>query len=149
MKRLIILILTVYGTIVSNTLSTPSVNNDDLYERYKTQLQSHEWDLFLKALILVESEGNPNVVGKSNDVGILQITPIYVKEVNRISNSNYTLEDRYSIKKSLEMFNIMQNHYNPNHDINRAIKLHNPKAGSWYKDKIMVKMNQLKSGYYV
>lgn len=98
MKRLIILILMVYGTIVSNTLSTPSVNNGDLYEKYKTQLQSREWDLFLKALILVESEGNPNVVGKSNDVGILQITPIYVKEVNRISNCNYTLEDRYSIK---------------------------------------------------
>jgi len=38
-----------------------------------------EWELFVKALIQVESKGNPEAIGTKNDVGILQITPIFVK----------------------------------------------------------------------
>lgn len=70
-------------------------------------------------------------------MGILQITPIYVKEANRLSGKNFTLDDRYSVEKSLEMFSIIQNHYNPDKDIYMAIKLHNPKAGDWYKNRIL------------
>lgn len=104
-----------------------------------------DWDIFVKALIEVESSNNQYAVGKSNDVGILQITPIYVKEVNRISGKSFTLEDRLSIDKSMEMFNIMQDHYNPSRDINKAIKLHNPKAGNKYSDKIYNTMSDIKS----
>ena len=106
-------------------------------EDYKTQLQNENWERFLKALILVESNGNPKAIGKTNDVGILQITPIYVKEANRLSGKNFTLDDRYSVEKSLEMFSIIQNHYKPDKDIYMAIKLHNPKAGDWYKNRIL------------
>lgn len=106
-------------------------------EDYKTQLQNENWEKFLKALILVESNDNPKAIGKTNDVGILQITPIYVKEANRLSGKNFTLDDRYSVEKSLEMFSIIQNHYNPDKDIYMAIKLHNPKAGDWYKNRIL------------
>lgn len=105
-----------------------------------------EWNMFIKALIHVESEGDPYAVGKDNDVGILQITPIYVKEVNRILGKDvYPLNCRTNVKKSLEMFEIYQNHYNPNRDINKAIKLHNPRADQSYKVKVLEKLKQLKS----
>ena len=100
-------------------------------------LSGPEWDAFIRALIHVESRGNTEAVGKSNDVGILQITPIYVAEVNRIlKEKRYTLEDRTDPDKSIEMFRIMQDYHNPEHDIDKAIKMHNPKAGKGYSDAI-------------
>lgn len=96
-----------------------------------------EWDRFVQALILVESEGNPNAKGKTNDLGILQITPIYVADVNRIiKEERYTLDDRTDVQKSMEMFEIIQNHYNPEKEIDKAIRRHNPRAGKGYRDKI-------------
>lgn len=104
-----------------------------------------DWDIFIEALIEVESENNPQAVGSKDDVGILQITPIYVADVNRILGEEaYFLEDRTDPGKSLEMFEIMQNHYNPKLDINKAIKLHNPGAGARYKAKILCKINKIK-----
>ncbi len=105
------------------------------------------WDVFTRALIMTESAGNPSAVGKTNDVGILQITPIYVKDANRIANSCYTLDDRYDPVKSLEMFAIINSHYNPELDIDKAIKLHNPGAGDWYANRIKQYMEQELSSY--
>lgn len=99
-----------------------------------------EWDIFVEALIQVESEG------KTNDVGILQITPIYVKDVNRIlGEERYTLAERADTEKSLEMFEILQSHYNPSKSIDKAIKLHNPGAGQSYRIKIMNQMELIKT----
>ena len=57
-----------------------------------------EWDVFVEALIQVESEGNPFAVGKTNDLGIFQITPIYVNDVNRIlGDERFTLDCRIDI----------------------------------------------------
>lgn len=102
------------------------------------------WEHLIQALIIVESEGNPNAIGKTNDVGILQITPIYVEEVNRIIDTpKYNLEMRKSVEYSLEMFEIYQAHHNPDKDIIRAIKLHNPGAGRWYTDKVISQLNRI------
>lgn len=91
-------------------------------------------------------EGNADAVGKTNDVGILQITPIYVKDVNRIlGEDKYDLSCRTDTEKSLEMFEILQGHYNPSKSIDKAIKLHNPKASQSYRIKIMNKMEIIKS----
>ena len=104
------------------------------------------WELFVNALIFVESRGDENAVGSKNDVGVLQITPIYVEEVNRILGKNvYNLEDRYSKEKSLEMFEIIQTYRNPQRDINKAIKLHNPRAGKQYAVKIKRQMDYLRT----
>lgn len=67
----------------------------------------------LDAIIQVESGGNPNAVGDSGKaVGIMQIWPIMVKDCNRILGiEKYTLEDRLSPERSIEMFNIWRNHY--------------------------------------
>ena len=104
-----------------------------------------DWDIFTLALIEHESINNPNAVGKTDDVGILQITPIYVKDVNRILGYNkFKMADRFDIRKSLEMFDIKNDHYNPNRDIDKAIKLHNPLAGPHYKKAIQKKMSEIR-----
>jgi alpha-mannosidase len=127
------------------------VHNEERTDVIKQEIKKEpsEWDIFVEALIQVESEGKADAVGKTNDVGILQITPIYVKDVNRIlGEERYTLSCRTDIEKSLEMFEILQSHYNPNKDINKAIKLHNPRAGQSYRIKIMNKMENIKQIYH-
>ena len=105
------------------------------------ELENTKWKKFIEALIYVESGGDPYAVGRTNDAGVLQITPIYVEEVNRILGKNtFTLEDRFNTKRSLEMFCIYQQYYNPDKDIEEAIRLHNPRAGSWYKERVLKAM---------
>ena len=76
-----------------------------------------KWDTFVDAVIYVESRGNDSAVGDNGKaVGCLQMHPIMVREVNRILTkydvpTTYTLEDRYSRDKSIEMFNIISEEY--------------------------------------
>ena len=107
--------------------------------------QPTDWDILVSTLIQVESSGDTLAVGKTNDVGALQLTPIYVADVNRIlGEERYTLEDRRSLKKTLEMFEVYQGHYNPEHDVDLAIHLHNPRAGEWYKGRVYDQMNEIR-----
>ena len=94
--------------------------------------------LFIQSIIHIESKGNPFAVGSTNDAGILQITPICVKEANRIlKRKEYTLDDRFSHKKSVEIFNIIQSHHNPTFNYRKACKIWNPGAGKSYTEKIL------------
>lgn len=103
-----------------------------LHEKEKT-----DWEKLILALIEVESNGNEKAIGKTNDVGVLQITPVYLADVNRIlGNEIYCLNCRFDRQKSIEMFEIYQSHYNPNKNIERAIRLHNPRAGEKYREKV-------------
>ena len=57
--------------------------------------------LFLTALISVESGGDPRAVSPDKrDVGVLQISPAVIKDVNRKFKTSYTLKDRYSVEMS-------------------------------------------------
>ena len=90
---------------------------------------SFNWDPVMDAIIQVESGGNPNAVS-GNSVGVMQITPILVEDCNLIlekkkSKKRYTLADRYSAKKSKEMFLLIQSYYNPMNNIEKAIRLWN------------------------
>ena len=67
----------------------------------------------IEALIQVESRGKEKCLGDLHliipSVGVLQIRPIMVKEVNRIlailgKDKRYKNKDRYSREKSIEMF---------------------------------------------
>ena len=74
----------------------------------------------IQAMIMVESEGNDSAYHKGEKAaGCLQIRPIMVREVNRIleiqnSELEYTLEDRWSREKSIEMFHIVNGYHNKN-----------------------------------
>ena len=111
---------------------------------YKTG-HDYDWELFTQALIWVESRGNSNAIGSKNDVGVLQITPILVEDCNRIlKNERFTLEDRLDSLKSVEMFNVIQDHYNPQRDYHLALKIWNGHAPPSYHRKVMDKFNEIK-----
>ena len=80
-----------------------------------------DFELIELAIIWQETKANPNPRysdGKSE--GILQITPIYVKEANRIlGKSEYTIHDRRNPLKSHEMFLVVQNYHNPQKDVKK------------------------------
>lgn len=65
-----------------------------------------------EAIAEVESGTNDYAVNVKEDaVGRYQIRPIYVRDVNRISGRNYSLDDRKNPKLALEMVKIYTEHY--------------------------------------
>ena len=115
-----------------------------------TKTSGVNWNPVMDAIIQVESEGNPNAVS-GNSVGAMQITPILVKDCNDIlkkqkSNKRYTMADRYSVAKSKEMFLIIQKYYNPENNIEKAIRLWNggvkytTRATNRYYKKVLAKL---------
>ena len=99
------------------------------------------WDDVIEAIIQVESNSNPKAKN-GQCVGLMQISPILVKECNLIlkrrhSAKRYTLNDRYNKRKSTEMFILIQSEYNKDNSIERAIKSWN--GGIHYKDNRKVR----------
>ena len=83
---------------------------------------SDDIPILIDALIQVESQGNDSAVGDRHlaepSVGVLQLRPIMVREVNRIlkrqsQDKRYKLKDRFSREKSIEMFMIWKNYHHP------------------------------------
>lgn len=111
--------------------------------------ESTNWDKFIAAVIWKESRGNETCVGDNGKaVGVLQIHPIMVREANRILkmkkiDKEYTYEDRYSREKSIEIFNIVQDFHNTEHDFDRALQIWNKNHPESYKTQIMNKYNEL------
>ncbi len=95
-----------------------------------------DWQLLQMGIAMTESRFDPSVTGSCQDGGIYQITPIYVREANRLSGQHYTHEDTYDIAKSLEMFAIVQDYYNPSHSEEEAIRRHNPGGAGWYAARV-------------
>ena len=113
-------------------------------------------DIFIKALIEVESRGDTFAIGDGGKaVGILQIHPIMVREVNRILEKEgvqevYTYNDRYDYDKSVEMFLIWYDYYHKYASYERIARCWNggPRGDTyhctkpyWYK--VSYYMNQL------
>nr|DAY73183.1 MAG TPA: hypothetical protein [Caudoviricetes sp.] len=117
----------------------------DCIEVVRIEKQTVDWNKLIEAIIWRESRGNDNSVNhKSNAVGCLQITPIYLKQCNKIAgHEKYKLSDRYSRSKSIEMFNLYQSYFNPEKDLHLAIKLHNPRANYSYHRDIEKKYKEL------
>jgi hypothetical protein len=115
-----------------------------------TNTSGFDWNPVMDAIIQVESEGDPKAVS-GNSVGAMQITPILVKDCNDIlkkqkSKKRYTMADRYSVAKSKEMFLIIQKYYNPENNIEKAIRLWNggvkytKRATNRYYKKVLAHM---------
>ena len=85
-----------------------------------------DWEVLQMAIAFTESRFRPDAKGKAMDYGVYQITPIYVKEINRLSGYEaFQHEEALDVGKSVQMFNAMQTFKNPEHDIERAIHFHN------------------------
>lgn len=115
MKKLLILLFILINGI---TYSYSQTNNKD-------------WDNLIKAISIAESNQQTDIVSKCGRyVGLLQISKIAVRDCNRIlkeinvdNKTYYKYNDRFSEEKSIEMFNIIQCYYNPEKDIEKAIRL--------------------------
>ena len=110
-----------------------------------------DWNPVMEAIIQVESEGN-RFAKSGHQVGAMQITPIMVKECNRIlelrnHKKRYTLADRYNVAKSKEMFLLYQSFYNTKNSIEYAIRSWNGgcnyslKATQRYYEKVKKLLN--------
>lgn len=113
----ILFVIFLINSIIAQRKQKPKLKLDDSVSD-KVELDSTvvkdsiiETDL-IKAIIYVESRGSDSAFNKRTEAaGCMQIRPIMVKEVNRIlsmkgDDRRFTLPDRFSRLKSIEMFNI-------------------------------------------
>lgn len=69
-------------------------------------------DKLINALITVESNGNASAIGDNGKaVGVLQIWPSVIKDVNGVSKIKYTNDDRKSKAKSIAICKAYLNWY--------------------------------------
>lgn len=111
------------------------VVEEKIREVYVAGEELDEWTILTMAIMKTESEFDPSRIGATQDVGIMQFTPIAVEEVNRIlrlegKEEEYSHLDAFDIRKTIEMFNIIQNYHNKEQNISKAIHQHNPGGAS-------------------
>lgn len=91
----------------------------------------------VEAFAIVESGKNPDAKN-GNCVGYLQISPVCVKEANRILGDEcFTLKDRYDMWASIAMFVVIMDAKNPEYDLKKACEIWNPTAGEWYYKRVL------------
>lgn len=100
------------------------------------------WQELILAIAYTESRFNTQAVGKAHDSGVLQLTPIYIREVNRVAGTSYALADAFDIEKAVEIFSRMQERYNPEHDLEKAIRLHN--RSPYYRREVLKNLEFIK-----
>lgn len=101
-----------------------------------------DWQVLEMAIAFTESRFREDAIGKADDTGVLQIRPIYVEEVNRLTGRDYTIADAFNADMSLEMFNLMQDARNPGRDIDEAIRLHN--KSPYYRKVVLENMELIR-----
>ena len=122
-------------TVICQNVTISNMNPDSLFNR--------NWFLFKLALIEAESNHIDTAVNITSKAGgPYQILPTggFLQEVNRILGVEmYSDSSRFCISESTEIFEIYNQKYNPSRSIDRAIQLHNPLAGEWYRDVVLRK----------
>lgn len=69
--------------------------------------------------------------------GDKQLRKIMVREANRIlGRDEYSYDDRYSARKSQEIFEVVISHHNPQLDIDSTISIWNPGCGRDYRERV-------------
>lgn len=111
--------------------------------------QKNDFSRLITAVATVESKLNEKAVS-GDCVGYLQIRPVLVKECNNIlkekkSTKRYSLSDRYSKEKSIEMFYLIQEKFNPSFNIERALCIWN--AGAYSKKRPTTYINKVMAIY--
>lgn len=144
MRKFIILALLMLSSI--STFSV-TIENKDNYEKLRAELLSFnktdqltEWDMLILAICWQESRFIKPT--NKNFHGYLQISRIYVKELNRLAKTNYTYDDAHSFRKSVDMHNLMNQHKNPSRDVMKALRIHNPRPV--YHNSVLVKLKIIK-----
>lgn len=80
----------------------------------------------IEAFVYVESRGNVFAYNKhENAAGVLQIRPVMLNAVNRLSANHYYLKDRYDYNKSVQMWWLIMDKHNPEFDVRKACMIWN------------------------
>lgn len=118
-------------TLLFALLST-SANLEKVYVvKNVAEEENVNWNKLIYSIIQVESSGNEKAISKDGTcVGAMQIKKIVVDDCNEYLemkgvDRRYEYDDRYSIKKSIEMFNLIQERYNKELDLLEAIRIWN------------------------
>lgn len=146
MKKVLIIAI-----ILINSLPiSQSERGSPIYsEQYLEELRAlQEWENIYTAIVIVESRGNPMAIGSMGDAGLLQILPEgkggYLDEANRlVGYRKYRNEDRFCPVLTREMWEVVMLHHNPQKSLKKAIKMHNPRGGQKYADKVIREYNKL------
>ena len=120
-KLLTVISFTFFGSLYAPE-SQEQFCLEDIPEEIIVKELVEEKDLLLEAMIQVESRGIEDQIGDRHlgrpSVGVLQIRPIMVREINRILKKQnikkkLQMNDRYSRSKSIEMFYIWKDYHHP------------------------------------
>ena len=116
MKHLLILLILVFISIQSKE-STIKLEFNKILSEIEANKEFSRREVIINSIIQIESENN-NIARNGDNIGILQIRPIMVYEINRILGyKKYKLKDRFDPIKSIEMFKIYTNHHTPDWDL--------------------------------
>lgn len=90
------------------------------------------------AFAMQESRMTEDAVSEcGTHVGCLQISPIMVREANRILGEElYSYDDRLDAGCSYGIFKVVMEHHNPELDIDKACKIWNKRHKKTYSDNI-------------
>jgi hypothetical protein len=136
---LLIIILTIKERSSKQSQTVTTCNS---LHRDKTTPVADEWQTLINAIAFVESTNNPKAKN-GQSVGLLQITPIYVAECNRIlGEERYTLADREDSLKSIEMFKIYTQYHANVKNLRKTIHVHNPRGGQKYINKVLKQLKK-------
>jgi len=110
----------------------------------------------IKALIKVESGGKIGAVGDGGlAVGVLQIHPIVIDDVNRIYKTKFTLKDRLDPEKSKTICRLYLDYYGRQYAKKTGLKptdevlsrIWNGGPGGWKKQSTVKYWNKVKAYY--
>ena len=107
----------------------------------------------LTALIFVESRGNDSAIGDrhlvgNEAVGVLQIRPIMVREVNRIlkiqgKTERFDLKDRFDRQQSIRMFMVWKNYHHKDSEPEVIARNWNGGPKGYKKDRTIKYWNKI------
>ncbi len=143
---LILLLVIICLSLIVKICAKPQVEYIEVPVYIESELT--DWQMMQMAIIKTESGFDEFAEGTSNDRGIFQITPIYVKEANRLQNeTKFTHDDAFDIDKSFQMFNIVQRHHNTDSTLQQAILKHNSNGKYIGYDKKVLKNYEFIKSY--
>ena len=147
MKKILVFMMPIMMFSPNDVYGQGKLENLDGYKKLRNELLAYKhsdtltnWDILI--LSIAGAESNYYKTTNENYHGYLQISRVYVKEVNQRCNRRFTYADARDWKKSIEIFNLMNEYHNPKRNHAKAIRLHN--SGSKYYNKVMRYYNKIK-----
>lgn len=138
--------------VAEHTTETATYAADTTETAIDTATYDHEMDIMRLAYATawVESRWSADAVNGSC-VGFLQISPIMVREANRLLKFEcFTETDRWDEQASIAIYHVVMDYHNPEADIVKACRIWNGAGVSQrYIEQVTAKYNELvEEGWY-